>query len=72
MNLYPYAALFIVKKYFNSFKFLNLMIIFTFYIKFENKYQILKSVQLYLINLFSPVLTYLCVLWENYFILKNK
>ena len=47
MNLYPSSArrkntLFIVKKYFNFFQLLTLMIIFTFYIKVENKYEIFK------------------------------
>ena len=61
MNLYPYSArrkntLFIVKKYFNFFQLLTL--IFTFYIKVENKYEILKGTQPHIMHLFPPVLIY--------------
>ena len=61
MNLYPYSArrkntLFIVKRYCNFFQLLTL--IFTFYIKVENKYEILKGTQPHIMHLFPQVLIY--------------
>ena len=48
------------------------MIIFTFYIKFENKYEILKSTD-HTEGTFSPQFWHIDVYyWKNYLIFKNK